>query len=465
MNSKKEPLWTAIDVAQATGGTLVNGGDWLANGVSIDSRALAQGDLFVALHAARDGHDFVKGAFKNGAAAALVDRAVEGGPYVLVDDTLAALSRLAVAARARSAAYRVAVTGSVGKSSVKEALAAIFRAAGPAHVSEKSYNNQWGVPLSLARMPQHTKRAAFELGTNHPGEIGPLAALVRPHVGVVTTIAPAHMAAFDGLPGIAAEKAQIWAHMMPSGVALVPADDGLSDLLAVQAKDNGAGRVVRFGFAADADVRVLNFTTGPKGGAGVLDVFDETVDFSLPMVGEHWAGNAAAAVGAAMFCGVEAGIAAAALAAIKPLPGRGGAVTLTLQNGDKATLLDDAYNANPVSMAAALKTLGAWPGKRRLAVLGDMLELGPEAPRYHEALAWNIEQNSVDLVFCAGPLMQNLFEALPAHRRGGWYENADALARALPSRLEGDDVILVKGSHGSHLYEVVNDLRKTLKES
>ncbi|PHS27935.1 MAG: UDP-N-acetylmuramoyl-tripeptide--D-alanyl-D-alanine ligase [Robiginitomaculum sp.] len=458
-----EPLWTAMEIAAATGAALIDGNDWQANGISIDTRTLRPGDLFVALHAERDGHDFVAKAYAAGATGALVDRRVGSGPQALVDDSLLGLARMGVRARERVDACRAAVTGSVGKSSVKEAIAAIFRAVGSAHASEKSYNNHWGVPLSLARMPKGAKRAVFELGMNHAGEIAPLTEMVRPHVGVVTRLAPAHIEAFGSLEDIAAEKAQIWSAMADNGVAILPADDPLGDLLADLAKAHKVSRIVRFGVSPGADVRVTRFETGADGSSGQMDIFGQSHDFSLQVSGAHWAGNAAAAVAAALFCGVEAKDAAAALANLEPLPGRGGAIKVHLPGGE-ATLLDDAYNANPVSMAAAFDTLGVWPAKRRIAVLGDMLELGEAAQHYHEMLAWSLQNAGIDLVFCTGPLMHALYQSLPEARRGGWYENIDDLQQSVHKIVTPGDVVLFKGSNGSKIHQIANALKRALQD-
>ncbi len=454
----REALWTAMEVAQATGAALIDGGDWQAGGISIDTRTLAPGDLFVALHAQRDGHDFIAKAYEQGAVAALVDQRTGSGPQALVDDTLQGLARMAAHARERSSAHRVAVTGSVGKSSVKEAIATIFAAAGPAHASEKSYNNHWGVPLSLARMPRETRRAVFELGMNHAGEIAPLAALVRPHVGLVTRLAPAHIAALGSLEAIAEEKAQIWSAMGQNSVAVLPADDPLVDRLVDLARQARVKRIVRFGRDREADVRITAFETGPDGSKGEMDVFGERHDFVLKCSGAHWSVNAAAAVAAALFSGVDAADAVAALAALSPLPGRGGIVTLSLAGGE-AALIDDSYNANPVSMAAALQTLGNWPGKRRIAVLGDMLELGSGARRFHEALAWDIEQAGIDRVYCTGALMQHLHQALPGQRRGGWFDSVEALHDSLVQAMQAGDVILLKGSNSSCIHKIAAALK------
>ncbi len=452
-----EALWTAIETAQATGAALVDGSDWQAHGISIDTRSLSSGDLFVALHAERDGHDFVAKAFDVGAAAALVDHAVGGGPQALVEDSLIGLARMGIFARERAKAHRVAVTGSVGKSSVKEAIAAIFEALGFAHKSEKSYNNHWGVPLSLARMPRQTKRAVFEIGMNHVGEIAPLTDMVRPHVGIVTRLAPAHMEAMGTMQAIAEEKAQIWSAMAQNGVAIIPADDPYADKLMTLARTHKASRIVTFGHMHSADVQVTAFETGPNGSSGTMNIFGEAHDFRLQVSGTHWATNAAAAVAAALFCGVSAEEAIAGLAHLKPLPGRGGAKQIVVPGGH-ATLLDDAYNANPVSMAAALHTLGNWPAKRRIAVLGDMLELGDEARRYHEELSWSIEQAGIDQVYCTGPHMQALFSSLPQRRQGGWFENIDDLVHALHDMVTPGDVLLLKGSNGSRIHQIVGAL-------
>ncbi len=455
------PLWTAEEAHAATGGTLRGGAAWTASGVSIDSRSLAPGDLFVALKDQRDGHDFVSAAFAAGAAAALVSRPLDAGPELLVDNVLEGLRGLARAGRDRSPAIRVAVTGSVGKTGVKEALRAIFAAAGPAHASERSYNNHWGAPLSLARMPKQAARAVFELGMNHAGELAPLSALVRPHIAAVTRIAAAHMEFFDSLAAVAEAKAEVFSGLVRDGAAVIPAETPHADILAVRAGQAG-GRVVTFGRGEGADARVLDYRTGETGGEGEIALFGRRLAFRVPAPGAHWAENAACALACAVLAGVEADAAADALAGFAPPQGRGSAMALRIGAAD-IVLIDDSYNANPASMSAALAALGAHapaPGGRRIAVLGDMLELGPRASDYHAALAADVEQARIDLVIAAGGLMEALWSALPQNRRLAHVAGAEGAVAALREALRSGDVVLVKGSNASGMGRVADALKR-----
>lgn len=386
-----EPLWTAKQAMAATGGMLTGDLGWTCSGLSIDTRTIVPGDLFVALKDERDGHDFVTDAMARGAAACLVtDTSRCPGPALQVKDTLQALRSLGEAARDRSAAIRIAVTGSVGKTSIKEALAAVLRAAGPAHWSVKSYNNHWGVPLTLARMPVETQRAVFELGMNHAGEIRDLSSLVRPHVALISRIAPAHLEYLGTVEAIADAKAEIYEGLETDGVAIYPADDPLAERLASFAKRSAAAFMLDFGRHPAAAIRMESFETGLSGSDGVVNVMGVRVPFHLAATGEHWAWNAGAVFAAAAAAGLDAKHVADALSQVDAEPGRGRAITVALPKGGHFTLLDDAYNANPVSMAAAIASLGSarpGPGGRRIAVLGDMLELGPQSPQLHRALA------------------------------------------------------------------------------
>jgi UDP-N-acetylmuramoyl-tripeptide--D-alanyl-D-alanine ligase len=461
MTASTEQLWTAAEAAAATGGTLSGGAGWAASGVAIDSRALAPGDLFVALKDQRDGHDFVPAAFAAGACAALVSRSVEAGPELIVDDVLEGLRALGRAARDRSPAIRVAVTGSVGKTGVKEALRAVFAAAGRAHASERSYNNHWGAPLTLARMPRDTQRAVFELGMNHVGELTALSALVRPHVAAVTKIAPAHMAFFSSLAAVAEAKAEIFTGMESGGAAVIPAETPHADILALRAGQAGA-RIVTFGSGAGADSRVLDWRCDESGGEGEIDVLGTRLRVRLPISGAHWADNAACVLACAVLADVPPEAAAGALARFSIPQGRGGAAPAQLA-GVQITLIDDAYNANPASMAAALAALGMrapGEGGRRIAVLGDMLELGDAARDYHAALAGDVERARIDLVIAAGDLMGALWAALPPERRGARAANSNEAIAALKDIVRSGDVVLVKGSNASGMGRVAEALKR-----
>ncbi len=458
-----EPLWTASEASAATGGRLINGENWSANGISIDTRSLERGDLFVALKDVRDGHDFLAQAFASGAAAALVSDAskVEGlGPALVVPDVLEALRRLGVAARERSSAKRIAVTGSVGKTSTKEALALCLSACGATHKSVKSYNNHWGVPLTLSRMPAVGEFGVFEIGMNHRGEILPLANLVRPHAALVTTIAPAHVENLGSLAAVADEKGDLFAGLEPGGAALVPNEAPHAERLLAAAERAGA-TLIRFGRAPECEARLLSFEMDETGSNAEAEILGRRIRYRIGAEGAHWALNTLAALAAVDVVGGNIEAAAHALEHLRAVDGRGVAVSVAAAFG-AFTLVDDAYNANPASMAAAFATLAARkprPGGRRIAALGDMLELGPDERAYHAGLAGPLEQAGIDLVFAAGPRMGALMEALPPARRGGYAENADTLAPLIAGALRAGDIVLVKGSNGSRMSRVVAALK------
>jgi len=444
-----EVLWNSDEVARAVGQAPSEA--FLATGVSIDTRTLETGDLFVALAGERDGHEFVAAAFEAGAAAALVSRPMGLGPEVVVPDTLKALEALGGAARERTPAQRAAVTGSVGKTGVTQAIAAGLRMAGPAHSSVRSYNNHIGVPLTLARMPLATERAVFEIGMNHAGEIGPLSRQVAPHVAVITTVGPVHVENFpDGEAGVARAKAEIFEGLVPGGVAVLNADDAWFELLATAARACGA-HMVSFGTGRGCDARLVEIVSADaEVGAFVRAVFQgQEIGFPIAQTGAHWGPNSLAALLAldALDVPLETGL--EALAAFAPLEGRGALKTVAIEGGEFA-LVDESYNANPMSMRAALAALGAHrTSGRRIIALTDMLELGPDAPARHAELAQPIEAARVDLVFVAGPSMRSLWEALPPSRRGGYAETAAELAPRIQAAVRAGDVVMVKGSNGS----------------
>jgi UDP-N-acetylmuramoyl-tripeptide--D-alanyl-D-alanine ligase len=457
-------LWTAQDAARATGGRLVGDDAWAARGVSIDTRTLEPGDLFVALKDVRDGHDFLAQAFVSGAAAALISdesRADGFGPMLVVPDVLEALRKLGEAGRERSAAKRVAVTGSVGKTSTKEALAVCLSASGQTHRSVKSYNNHWGVPLTLARMPQQSRYGVFEIGMNHRGEILPLAKLVRPHAALVTTIAPAHVENLGSLEAVADEKGDIYAGLEPAGAALVPNEAPHASRLIDAAERNGA-TLIRFGREAECEARLLRFDMDENGSTAEAEILGRAIRYRIGVEGAHWALNSVAALAAADVVGADLDAAAHALEHLRAFDGRGVAARIEAPFG-AFMLVDDAYNANPASMAAAFATLGArrpGDGGRRIAALGDMLELGPDERAYHAGLAAPLQQAGVELVFAAGPRMAALMEALPPSMRGGYAETADALIPVIAGSLRAGDIVLVKGSNGSKMSRVVSALSR-----
>jgi UDP-N-acetylmuramoyl-tripeptide--D-alanyl-D-alanine ligase len=462
-----DALWTPEALAAAAGGRWT-GTPVPASGLSIDTRTLRPGDLFVALAGEnRDGHQFVPAAFAAGAAAALVHASRAGefagaGPLLAVgDDVLAALERLGRAARARVDATVVAVTGSVGKTSTKEALRHVFARAGATHASVASYNNHWGVPLTLARMPASTRYGVFEIGMNHPFEIIPLAGMARPDIAIITTVEPVHLEHFRSVAAIADAKGEIFSGLRPGGTAIVNRDNPHVARLAAHAAASPAGRIVTFGEHAEADVRLTRVSLSPAMSAVEARVFGEPIVYKLGLPGKHMALNSLAVLAAARVAGLDLALAGLALADLAAGAGRGAQVSLAMPGGSM-TLLDESYNANPASMRAALALLAqasvGFRG-RRIAVLGDMLELGPSGPDMHRDLKGPVIENDVELVFCCGPLMRHLWQALPPDRRGGYADTSAGLPDLLLPRLQPGDAVMVKGSLGSRMGPVVAALK------
>ncbi|MDF2618288.1 MAG: UDP-N-acetylmuramoylalanyl-D-glutamyl-2,6-diaminopimelate/D-alanyl-D-alanyl ligase [Xanthobacteraceae bacterium] len=459
-----EPLWTPDALAAATGGTLTGAPARAIGGVSIDTRTLRPGDAFFAIKGDNsDGHAYVGTAADRGAALCVVERGrvgemPEGAALLAVDDVLGALEAAGRAARGRTRARIVGVTGSVGKTTTKEALLLALGADGPTHASAASYNNHWGVPLSLARMPASSAYGVFELGMNHAGEIEPLVKMVRPHVAVITTIEPVHIAQFPNVEAIADAKAEIFAGVQPGGAAVLNRDNPHFERLAAAARAAGIQNIVGFGEAEGAQARLVCVKLQAQSSTANADIMGETVSFKIGLPGRHIVQNALAVLAAAKLAGADLCLAAMALSSLGPPPGRGVRTTLGVKGG-LATLIDESYNANPASMRAALAVLGAAPVEgrgRRLAVLGDMLELGPRGEAMHAEIA--PAAASADLIFCAGPLMRALWEALPENRRGAWAPDARALLPLVAERLRGGDVVMVKGSNGSRMGPLVRAL-------
>jgi UDP-N-acetylmuramoyl-tripeptide--D-alanyl-D-alanine ligase len=443
-----EPLWTSKEILDATSGRL-EGPAFTASGVSIDSRTLAPGDLFVALSETRDGAEFIPAAHAAGAAGALTQRPGEGS-RVIVPDTLEALAELGRKARDRAnRARRGAITGSVGKTSVTQAVRAGLTLAGAAHGSVSSYNNHIGVPLTLARMPKTTERAIFEIGMNHAGEIAPLSRMVAPHAVAITNVGAVHVENFaDGEAGIAAAKAEIFSGLGKDGIAILNADNCWFEALKDRARRAGA-RVRSFGSPPDCDARLTGFSAQPTGALVEAVIDGAAVSFSLRQAGAHWGLMSLCALMMLQALDVDLALGMQGLAAFAPLAGRGAERAIALPGGE-AILVDESYNANPISVAAALDTLGARRVRgRRIVALTDMLELGSDGARYHAALASPLEAARIDLVFCAGPLMKSLWEALPTTRRGGYARRAADLIPLLARAVEPGDVVMVKGSRDS----------------
>ncbi|WBU60752.1 UDP-N-acetylmuramoyl-tripeptide--D-alanyl-D-alanine ligase [Paracoccus albus] len=447
-------LWTSQDAAAATGGQVT--ADWQANGVSIDTRTIQPGDLFVALKDVRDGHDFVAQALEKGAAAALVSRVPDGvaadAPLLIVDDVLKGLDALGRAGRARMGGKVIGVTGSVGKTSTKEMLRAALASQGRVHAAEASYNNHWGVPLTLARMPADSDFAIIEIGMSNPGEIAPLAKMARPHAALITTIAAAHIGAFGHVDGIAHEKAAIFQGLVPAGAAIIPTDLSTTPILREAADEAGAPILC---FGEDGEARLISSTPEGESLKVRAALSGKPINFVLHSVGPHFAQNAIGVLATVSAIGGDVVEAAKGLGDWLPPKGRGAVEQL-----GSIRLIDDAFNANPDSMRAGLGTLARLPGGRRVAVLGDMLELGPDEAKQHSDLASDPVMASVDLVHAAGPLMRHFYEALPQSKRGLWSESADGLVERLDEMLQDGDTVLIKGSKSSYISRVVEALRK-----
>ncbi|OCX66036.1 UDP-N-acetylmuramoyl-tripeptide--D-alanyl-D-alanine ligase [Thioclava sp. SK-1] len=463
-------LWTSQDMVAATGGRATQ--DFAVAGLSIDTRSIAVGDMFIALTAARDGHDFVRQALDAGAAGALVSRIPEGcteaDPLIVVPDVLPALEDMARAARSRTRARIVAVTGSVGKTSTKEMLRAVLSRQGTVHAAEASFNNHWGVPLTLARMPKDCDFAVIEIGMNHPGEIAPLARLTRPHVALITTVAAAHLEAFDDLGGIAREKAAIFKGLVPNGVAVVPNDLDVSPILYAAVK----GELVSFGTEDGADYQLLDATI--QGDVTVVQARMHAAPmlFKLATPGRHFAANALGVLAAVEALGGDPALAALDIAQWHPPAGRGSRERIRLDPvnaEDSFDLFDDAFNANPTSLGVALEVLAAQLPRdgvgrvkvgRRVAILGEMLELGPDEQALHAEIALHPALETVHTVHMVGPRMQALRDALPYEKRGEWVADAAELIPRVRHLVDAGDVVLVKGSKGSKVSTIVTALKK-----
>lgn len=461
-------LWTAKDAAAATGGTVQ--GDWAVDGLSIDTREIQAGEMFIALKDQRDGHDFVVQALEKGASAALVSHIPEDvpkdAPLLIVDDVLTALENLAKAARARTKAKVIGVTGSVGKTTTKEMLRTALSASGKTHAAERSFNNHWGVPLTLAGMPADADFAVIEIGMNAPGEIAPLAKLADLDVAVVTIVAAAHLAAFESVDLIAKEKAAIFEGLRADGAAIINADLDTTPILAAAHQ-----KPIRFGAVDGADFQLIQSHVSTNATTIKAMVNGEEIMFKLAAPGRHLAMNALAVLATCTASGADLAQSMMALGQWTAPDGRGTRTEIRLDDAQNAVihLIDESYNANPTSMEAALDVLAASEptdrvgksGKgRRIAVLGDMLELGETEETLHAGLADLNAVDQIDLVHTSGPLMNSLHIALPDAKRGTHTENAADLAANIHHMLDAGDVIMVKGSNGSKISAVVRAIEK-----
>jgi UDP-N-acetylmuramoyl-tripeptide--D-alanyl-D-alanine ligase len=462
----ESPLWTVEELIKATSGHLEGTPVQPMNGVSIDSRAILPGDVFAAIKGDRlDGHEFAEAALKAGAGLAIVARPTDAmrkaGPLLIVKDVLTALEEMGRWARNRSCAKIVGVTGSVGKTSTKEMLKLALSASGDTHASSASFNNHWGVPLSLSRMRRETAYGVFEIGMNHAGEITPLTRMVRPHVAIVTAIAASHLGHFNSLDEIADAKAEIFLGLDPSGMAVINRDTPYFDRLASAARAAGVSQIVSFGSDTQADVRIENIAAFENFSCITANVLGETVIYKLGVPGQHMAVNSLAVLAAVKLMGADLARASLALAAAEPAKGRGVRTRLRLPEGD-ITLIDESYNANPASMRAAFSLLGqsnAGKNGRRIAVLGDMLELGDQGPELHAELAGPLAECKIDVIHACGPLMVHLWEKLPASKRGAYAKTSDELRNVMASQLRAGDVVMIKGSLGSRMGPLVDALK------
>ena len=460
-------LWTVDDMVAAMGAERQGALPQTVLGLSIDSRTIGRDEAFFAIADRRDGHEFVAAALaaKAGLAVVAADRRAgfpKDAPLLVVPDVLAALRALAAAARARTQAKVIGVTGSVGKTSTKEALRLALSKDGETHASVASYNNHWGVPLSLARCPAGAHYAVLEMGMNHAGEIEPLSRLARPHVAVITTIAPVHLEFFGSLAKIADAKAEIFLGLEPDGTAVLNRDNSQFTQLKRRAKEADVARVVSFGEHEKADARLMKCALHAGCSTVQANILGTDLAYKIGAPGRHLVHNSLAVLATAMLVGADLALAALALSELKPTAGRGASIEVDLPGGP-ALVIDDSYNANPASVAASLALLGQTaigPRGRRIAVLGDMLELGPRGRALHRGLIKPVLANAVDLVFCCGPLMRALWQALPASRRGGYAEDSAALEAQVLSAIRADDAVMVKGSLGSRMAPIVKALQR-----
>ncbi|HTE75867.1 MAG TPA: UDP-N-acetylmuramoylalanyl-D-glutamyl-2,6-diaminopimelate--D-alanyl-D-alanine ligase [Xanthobacteraceae bacterium] len=462
-------LWTIDAMANAMGAERQGHLPASICGLSIDSRSIGPGEAFFAIRGDhRDGHEFVPAALSAKAALAVIaaDRRAQfaaDAPLLIVPDVLAALRNLAVAARARLPGKVIGVTGSVGKTGTKEALRLALSKDGETQASVASYNNHWGVPLSLARCPSSARYAIFEMGMNHQGEIAPLSRLVRPQIAIITTIAPVHLEFLGSLANIADAKAEIFVGVPADGAAVINRDIGQFAQLKARAEQAGITRVISFGEHAEADARLIKCALHARCSTVEAEIFGTQFSYKIGAPGRHLVINSLAVLAAAELVGADLALAALALTELRAASGRGAPIEIELPGGP-ALILDESYNANPASVEAALAVLGrspVGPRGRRIAVLGDMLELGPNGPDLHRGLADAVIANGVDLVFCCGPLMEALWQALPASRRGGYAENAAALEAEVLPAIHAGDVVMVKGSLGSRMAPIVRALQRS----
>lgn len=458
-------LWTSEDARAATGSR--NTVKWKATGVTIDSRAVAPGDLFVALKGPNhDGHDYVPQALGEGAAAALVDAdwaedKPQDLPLMGVRDTMAALTDLARAKRSATAAKVIGVTGSVGKTGTKESLSAALSKLGETHKTMGNLNNHIGLPLTLARLPDTAKFAVLEMGMNHTGEIDVLSRLGRPHIAIITTVEAVHLEFFSSIEGIADAKAEIFDGMEPNGTAILFRDSPLYDRLAAKAAAAGVRKILSFGCHENADIRLVDSSLHSACSAATVRIGNETLDYCIGAPGLHWVMNSLAVLAAVKALGEDPVGAAATFADVRAPRGRGAYRNVALPDGGSFGLIDESYNASPASVRAAIAVLGRTNPKcegRRIAVLGDMLELGEAGPDLHAGLARDLIEAKIDAVYCCGPLMQALWAQLPPAMRGEYAEKSHGLVTPVRAAIRNGDIVTIKGSLGTNMAPIVKAL-------
>jgi UDP-N-acetylmuramoyl-tripeptide--D-alanyl-D-alanine ligase len=467
LNGMKTHLtWKAEDVMHAVHGHNLHEQTWKAHGVSIDSRTVQKGDLFVALKGPEhDGHDHVAAAFTNGAIAAIVahqpPQVSAQAPLITVEDTFIALEELGHAGRARAEAKIIAVTGSVGKTGTKDMLRLMLNATGSAYASEGSLNNHWGVPLSLARLPADAHYGVFEMGMNHAGELGPLSRQAQPHVALITTIEAAHLEHFPSIHAIADAKAEIFLGVKPGGTAVLNRDNLQFARLASAAKAAGIKKILGFGHDGKCDARLLKRRTGSQASEIDAEILGRKISYRLEVPGEHLALNSLGALLAAAVAGSDVEACAAALAHYKQTKGRGVIQTIAVTGGE-ITVIDESFNASPAAVRFAIRVLGEMKpgiGGRRILVLGDMRELGTLAPSLHVDLDTSIIEAGIDRVFCCGEMMKHLYDALPTNGRGYHAMTSAGLAPHIVGAVRAGDIITVKGSHSMHMEVIIEALR------
>jgi UDP-N-acetylmuramoyl-tripeptide--D-alanyl-D-alanine ligase len=457
--------WTAEDIIRAVHGQCLHDQNWAAHGVAIDSRAIRPGDLFVALKGpTHDAHDYIAAAFNGGAAAAIISRPTQAppqAPQILVNDTFTALEELGRTGRARCSARIIAVTGSVGKTGSKDMLHLMLNEVGDTYANEGSFNNQWGVPLSLARLPAETLYGVFEIGMNHAGELGPLSQQVKPDVAFITTIEAAHLQFFASIEAIADAKAEIFTGLKPDGTAVLNRDNAQFARLAAAAKARGVKKILGFGRDAKAEARILDCIEAADGSEVKAEILGRKLRYRLGTPGMHVVMNSVGALCAAAAAGADIEACAAVLEHYRQPKGRGVIQTIALPDGT-FTLIDESYNASPVAVRFAVRVLGQMTPSacgRRILVLGDMKELGESSPALHAGLAGDIIEAKIDSVFSCGEMMKHLHDALPEDVRGFHAADSETLAPRVAKAVRAGDIVTIKGSKSMLMPVVVEALQ------